>query len=99
MLQFISGRCENGEQVQADCENEDNADDVSARSMVANSAEDEAEIVEIMNSGVTFAGLLDKGAALVMRQRDDVSARVLWKINCVTSSTDNRTVNLRLDVL
>lgn len=45
--------------------------------MTANSAKDEFQIVEIMNSGMALRCVLNEAAALLIRQRQDVGARKL----------------------
>lgn len=47
--------------------------------MTAESAKDEFQIVEIMNSGMTLWRILNETAALLIRQRQDVGAGQLGK--------------------
>lgn len=69
--QFISRRGEDCEHVQAQNANEDDADSVNRLAMNSDGAEDEIEIIEIMNTGLTLGSRLDESASVVIRQRKD----------------------------
>lgn len=69
--QFISRCGEDGEHVQAQNANEEDADNVNRLAVNSDGAEDEIEIIEIMNTGLTLGSRLDESATVVIRQRKD----------------------------
>lgn len=69
--QFICRRGEDCEHEQAHEADENDADHVNRLAVNSNGAEDEAQIVNIMNASVTLRSPPDEAAAVLIRQRSD----------------------------
>lgn len=69
--QFISRRGEDCKHVQAQNANEDDTDNVNKLATNSDGAEDEIEIIEIMDIVMTLGSLLDESASVAIRQRED----------------------------